>query len=141
MFSVSTGKLVKHIPRDNAPSACSFGKRTKKKEKKNAARTGGGRRNGRTGRFQRMNGGAACTRATVVAFKRCPAATVETFTRISRRGEQPGVFSDSVCDSRGHVGPSAGETSDTRKRRTTNRNIVAKYKSSQSPGVTTRAEL
>lgn len=69
----------------------------------------------------------------------CPEATEETFTHISWQVEQPGVFSVNVCDSLGHVGPSAGKLQTHGK--ATNRNIVAKYKSSQSPGVTTRAEL
>lgn len=39
----------------------------------------------------------------------CPEATEETFTHISWQVEQPGVFSVNVCDSLGHVGPSAGK--------------------------------
>lgn len=114
MFSVLTGKLVKHIPRDNAPPACSFGKRTtrKEKKKKNAARTGGGTERRRDGPAPTHRRRSRLHARDCRRVQSCPAATVETFTRISRRGgggAAGSVFSDSVCDSRGHVGPSAGE--------------------------------
>lgn len=85
-----------------------------------------------------MNGRAVYVR-DCRCVQSCPEATEETFTRISRQVEQPGAFRVSACDSRGHVGPSAGKLQTRGK--AANRNFVAKYKSSQSPGVTTRAEL